>query len=154
MVLLVLSRFETGVIGPPPLDERDHTVQRLAPRRAPGPTPRETTSSDMADKKPVWVDEDAHGLLKAYAKQIKKPMVEVASRLVLDRLEDLEGAESADEPVAAAPEPVAEEAAPAPVADPGARAARRRAARPAPKRPSRPDPEDDSVRYLGGVWLV
>jgi len=108
----------------------------------------------MADKKPVWVDEDAHGLLKAYAKQIKKPMVEVASRLVLDRLDDLDNEEPAEEPAASTPEPAEEPVAAAPVADPGARAARRRAARPAPKRPTRPDPEDESVRYLGGVWLV
>jgi hypothetical protein len=99
----------------------------------------------MANKKPVWVDEDAHGLLKAYAKQIKKPMVEVASRLVLDRLEDLEGAEASAE-AAQAPAPTAEEAAATPVADPGARASRRRQARPAPKRPTPPHPQDDSVR--------
>lgn len=97
----------------------------------------------MADKKPVWVDEDAHAILKAYSAITKESMVEIASRLVLDHLAELE-AGFASEP---APATVATESAPV-------ERAARPAARAAYAEPPRSRAENDGVRYLGGVWLV
>lgn len=116
-------------------------------------------------KKPVWVDEEAHVILKEYSKLAKVSMVDIASQLVLDRLRDLspEAGLSIEKPAAA--EMIGETApAPAPVAP---------APRPAPKpeiavftptpmppKPPRPPREkreikdDGTVRYLGGIWLV
>ncbi|TVQ97234.1 MAG: hypothetical protein EA398_14785 [Deltaproteobacteria bacterium] len=56
-----------------------------------------------ADKKPVWVDEDAHRILKAWAKILKRPMVEVASELVLSRLDSLDPSAGLAEPADEAP---------------------------------------------------
>ena len=56
----------------------------------------------MAGKKPVWVDEDAHAILKKFAKLTRNSMVEVASALVLDKLSQLDPA-SGLEPVSADP---------------------------------------------------
>jgi hypothetical protein len=100
----------------------------------------------MADKKPVWVDEDAHAILKAYSAITKESMVEIASRLVVDHLAELEAgfpAEAAAPAAAAAAEPAKAE-----------RSAPRAAARPIPVEPPRSRTENDGVRYLGGVWLV
>lgn len=101
----------------------------------------------MADKKPVWVDEDAHAILKAYSGITKESMVEIASRLVVDHLAELE---------AGFPAEVAAPAAAAATAEPAKaeRSAPRVAARPIPVEPPRSRAEDDGIRYLGGVWLV
>ncbi len=107
----------------------------------------------MADKKPVWVDESAHTILKEYAKLTKLRMVDVASDLVLNHIETLlEPANAKPAKAARAEEP--SEPAPVPQtrveAEPVRRAARPRPPRKAP----RPNPDDTDVRYLGGVWLV
>jgi hypothetical protein len=99
----------------------------------------------MSDKKPVWVDESAHAILKEYAKLTKEPMVEVASRLVLDHLGDLDpnaGLSAASEPRAAA----------IPAPEPNKRASLATPAAPPRPRPTRT--ELDGTRFLGGVWLV
>jgi hypothetical protein len=100
--------------------------------------------SDKSNKKPVWVDELAHGILKEYCTVAKRQMVEVATGLILDHLAALEAGGSAPSAAAAPAEPAP--AAPAAAAAPS-------------RKPSRPDPRPDSepkgsVRYLGGVWLV
>jgi hypothetical protein len=61
----------------------------------------------MSDKKPVWVDESAHAILKQYSKLTKESMVDVASRLVIDHLDDLDPASGLGgaEPKAAAAAP-------------------------------------------------
>ena len=104
----------------------------------------------MATKKPVWVDEDAHAILKRYAKLTKSSMVEVASRLVLDRLNDLSpdaGLTVPAEPEIApkVAEPVSNK--PAPTPRPIQKATRK------PRKP-RPDPNDKNTRFVGGIWLV
>lgn len=52
-----------------------------------------------ADKKPVWLDDQAHTILKDYAKLVKKSATDVTSDLVLNYLHLLD---SSDEVVAAA----------------------------------------------------
>jgi len=104
----------------------------------------------MATKKPVWVDEDAHAILKRYAKLTKSSMVDVASRLVLERLNDLSPDAGLTEPVEPAPAPVPAEPVstkPAPVPRPIQQAKRK------PRKPM-PDPNDKNVRFVGGIWIV
>lgn len=105
--------------------------------------------SDKSNKKPVWVDEIAHGILKDYCTVSRQQMVEVATRLILDNIAALE---SGSLPAVTVPTP----AEPAPVAEPVAAAApapeQRKKPTRAPER--RPDNESGTVRYLGGVWLV
>ena len=81
-------------------------------------------------KKPVWVDQEAHAILKAYSKLSKKAMVDVASELVLTRLGEL----SPDAGLQSTP------AAPAKKTTKSSKPKLRK--------------EDRTVRYLGGVWLV
>lgn len=124
--------------------------------------------------KPVWLDEEAHLLLKQYARALKSTMTEVTSQLVLDKIPLMDGAA----PVAAAPAapapaaeatPVAAAAAPAaaPVApetaatdryvatDAGTRLEPPRPEPPAPPRRARaPREKTDEVRYLGGIWVL
>ena len=88
----------------------------------------------MADKKPVWVDKHAHAILKAYARSQKVSMVEVASKLVLERLTEL----TADAGLVSENEKVEGAVAPA-----FARATTKRKAT-----------QGKNVRFLGGVWLV
>lgn len=97
----------------------------------------------MSDKKPVWVDESAHAILKQYSKLTKESMVDVASRLVIDHLDDLDPATGlgAEPKVAAA----APEAAKRPARAP-------QAAIPA-QRPRLPK-ADGNDRFLGGVWFI
>ncbi len=106
----------------------------------------------MAGKKPVWVDEDAHAILKIYAKLTKSSMVDVASKLVLRRLPELSpeaGLEAPAEPAAPAVGAKAEPVHSKPVAvNPRKPAKKRRPAK------VQPDPNDTNVRYLGGIWLV
>jgi len=98
----------------------------------------------MSDKKPVWVDESAHAILKQYSKLTKESMVDVASRLVIDHLDDLDPASGLGgaEPKAAAP---AAESAKRPARAP-------QAAVPA-QRPRLPK-ADGNDRFLGGVWFI
>jgi hypothetical protein len=133
-------------------------------------------------KKPVWVDEDAHVILKEWATLTRQSMVDVASQLVL---ETLGGAAAAPAPAVeppAATQPVAREVAPV-VSTPvvavapavvedgdqliGADEAPARVAAPvapaptpAPAPAPRPEPRrreappSGNVQYLGGIWLV
>ena len=106
----------------------------------------------MSDKKPVWVDEEAHVILKTYSKLTKESMVDVASRLVLENLKEL--SPSTD----MAPR----DAAPASSRPPATRSAARASSAPAavsgavaPVVPRKKIERDDrNVTYLGGVWLV
>ena len=105
----------------------------------------------MSGKKPVWVDEEAHTILKKYSKIIKTSMVEVASKLVLDKLGQLDPAAglatSEAAPSAAAPKAVAAASKTVTISRPTA----------APKRKAKrqlPDPNDANIRYVGGIWLV
>ena len=117
-----------------------------------------------ADKKPVWLDDQAHTILKEYAKLIKKSATDVTSDLVIQHLASLEeGAQSA--PAAQASPAVevaapAAPAAPAPVEEPARYVEvsakeigeTRRATQPVvPKRERKPRKDDGQVRYLGGV---
>lgn len=133
-----------------------------------------------ADNKPVWVDEDAHRLLKSWAKAQKRPMVEVASELVLQRLGELdpsaglitapEGEEEAEETEET--ELIADAAPDAPgnTAPPTVTVAREQGTADAPaaaeatsvdqsdriEREVRPmhDANDRDRKFLGGIWLV
>lgn len=126
----------------------------------------------MSEKKPVWVDLDAHQMLKEYADLTKQSMVELASELVLNHLDELESdappaaapaaAPEAPAPVAAptpAPAPVAAAPAPAPIAfepivapEPEPESAPTPARVEKPRRERRED--DGTIKYFGGVWLV
>ena len=91
----------------------------------------------MSDKKPVWVDEAAHAILKEYSKLTKESMVDIASRLVLDHLQDLDPASAGGAELMigdGAPEPT------------------EKRPRVAKARPARV--ENEGIRFLGGVWLV
>lgn len=130
-------------------------------------------------KKPVWVDEDAHVILKEWATLTRQSMVDVASQLVL---ETLGGAAAAPAPVveqASVAQPVSREAAPV-VSTPvvakapavvedgdqliGADEAPARVAAPVPAPTPAPAPRPEprrreappsgNVQYLGGIWLV
>lgn len=119
-----------------------------------------------SDRKPVWLDEDAHLILKQFAKLEKTSMTEVTSQLVLDHLASLEDASSEVAPVAVAPASEVEEVAvvEAPAAPEPARFVE--TAPDAPLEPPRPEPpapprrertqreDDGTTRYLGGVWLI
>jgi len=61
------------------------------------------------NKKPVWVDEEAHSILKAYAKLNGRSMLDMASELVLTRLADLDPEEGLTAPTADSPDPVSDE---------------------------------------------
>ncbi len=104
----------------------------------------------MATKKPVWVDEDAHAILKRYAKMTKSSMVDVASRLVLSRLNDLSPDAGLTEPEEPAPAPVEVE----PVSTKPA--LKPRPITPVKRKPRKPmpDPNDKNVRFVGGIWIV
>lgn len=130
-----------------------------------------------ADNKPVWVDEDAHRLLKSWAKAQKRPMVEVASELVLQRLGELDPAAGL---ITAPDDPGAEETliadappetpAPGNAAPPTVTVAREQGTADAPaaaeatsvdtsdriEREVRPmqDAHDRDRKFLGGIWLV
>lgn len=122
-----------------------------------------------SDRKPVWLEEDAHLILKQYAKLAKTSMTEVTSRLVLDHLTELDNASGAESQAGATA--VAAEA-PAAVAAPAAPVetevanryvetsgdTRLEPPRPEPPAPPRrergPRKDDGEVRYLGGVWLL
>lgn len=105
----------------------------------------------MSGKKPVWVDEDAHAILKAYARITKNSMVEVASSLVLEKLSQLDPSSGL---TTSAAEPAAARSAAAPntskpVAVNAPKAAKKRKARPA-----LPDFNAADVRFVGGIWMV
>lgn len=120
-----------------------------------------------ADKKPVWLDDQAHTILKDFAKLLKKSATDVTSDLVvnyLHRLDEPESVETTDAPKAAAPEPstpsvqelIADEPAPEPsryVEAPAEVLGSSRSADTAviPKRERKPRQDDGQVRYLGGV---
>lgn len=105
----------------------------------------------MAGKKPVWVDEEAHAILKKYSKLVKCSMVDVASKLVSERLGELDpdaGLGAPSSPAAAASvQP--DTARPQATSKPSMSA--KKAARP---RPRRHDPNDENVRFVGGIWFV
>lgn len=133
-------------------------------------------------RKPVWLEEQAHLLIKQYAKLTKTSMTETTSQLVLKHLAILEGESSQAE--VEAPAEVAKEAAPAKASAAPAKKVESKKAEPtkaAPKnaeptkatpepakkspakkrRPNAPAGKDrassdnqDGVRYLGGIWLV
>lgn len=112
----------------------------------------------MSDRKPVWMDEEAHGIVKTYSKLVKRSMADVTTELVMKHLDSLPaGAGLVDEaPEASAP---AEEPAKAAKAEPAApKAAPKRApvetSRDESSRATRKPTEENGVRYLGGVWLV
>lgn len=120
-------------------------------------------------RRPVWLEEQAHLLIKQYAKLTKTSMTETTSQLVLNHLATLEGGSAPAEVAASAAEPKA--AAPAKAAPAPAKATPEKkapAAKPAAKRPATKRREStptagkdrassdnqDGVRYLGGIWLV
>lgn len=124
-------------------------------------------------RKPVWLDEEAHLLIKEYAKLTKTSMTEITSQLVLEHVETLEGgtgtgatsaapagASAASAPAAAAPKAAAPKAAPkaasAPKSDvkPAQEAPKAKAEKPAPAPKRTRRANTDGVRYLGGIWLV
>ena len=104
----------------------------------------------MAGKKPVWVDEEAHSVLKRYSKLVKASMVEVASSLVVEHLDTL----SPEAGLEAAP---AQSAAPQhldtarPTVTTPSTVKKQSARKPKARRP---DPNDASTRFVGGIWLV
>lgn len=110
--------------------------------------------SDKSNKKPVWVDEVAHGILKDYSAAVRRQMVEVATQLILEHV-------SSGSTVFAGPSPVVTATPTASVATAGAAADVAESAAPAPpperKKPARAErksEEGGNVRHLGGVWLV
>jgi hypothetical protein len=120
-------------------------------------------------KKPVWVDEEAHAILKEYAAMVNKPITDIANDLVLESLHLLDEAapaasEPAPTPVSATPTPTPVEPPAAEVADeapaPVAAEAEAPAAPPAPpapparRTPSARRDEETAAHHLGGVWLV
>lgn len=129
----------------------------------------------MAKKKPVWVDEDAHAILKHYSKLVKSSMVDVASDMVLSRLDELPADAGLSVPAShaaaaakAVAEPEAASVTPESIKDtPDAGEVIATADSP-PKidepesgRPERPSPsrgrkeqKEGETRFLGGVWLV
>lgn len=107
-------------------------------------------------RKPAWLDEEAHRLIKKYAKLKKTSMTEATSALVLQYVEQLEGGTKAAgaAPVSVAAPVAAEPKAPAaPKAEQSA-PAQAKVQKPAEarKRPRRTG--EDGVKYLGGIWLV
>lgn len=128
----------------------------------------------MAKKKPVWVDEDAHAILKHYSKLVKSSMVDVASDMVLSKLDELPAdaglsvpkshaagaAKAFEDPDAAAitPESIKDtpdhdeviKTADAPPKSDEPETGRSQ--RPSPR--DRKEQKDGDTRFLGGVWLV
>lgn len=105
----------------------------------------------MAGKKPVWVDEEAHAILKQYSKLVKSSMVDVASKLVLERLGELDPDAGLDAPAVASSAPSVKPDTARPQATSTPSMSSKKAARP---RPRRHDPNDESVRFVGGIWFV
>lgn len=117
----------------------------------------------MSERKPVWMDEEAHGILKTYSKLVKRSMADVTTELVMQHVDTLpeDAGLDASAPAAAERAPVSESA---PAAEPAAAkpaAAAKPKAKPAPapsstrKSSSQEKPaEEGGIRYLGGVWLV
>lgn len=104
----------------------------------------------MSGKKPVWVDEDAHAILKKYAKLTKNSMVEVASTLVLEKLSQLDPSsglttEAAEEKPVRTAGPIVTK----PVAVNKKSNAKKRKTR-----RELPDPNAADVRFVGGIWMV
>lgn len=87
-----------------------------------------------ADKKPVWVDKYAHTILKAYARSQGASMVDIASQLVLEQLNEL----SADAGLVSENEKLNSVIAPA-----VNRAKKKKRAT-----------QGKDVKFIGGVWLV
>lgn len=115
----------------------------------------------MAKKKPVWVEEDVHAMFKRYAKLLGASMTDVASRVVLEKLDALDGDEQAPAPkVAKASESKAEEASEDEVviktADAPPKTDAPEAATPEPVSQAGELPEEKKgeTRFLGGIWLV
>ncbi len=104
----------------------------------------------MAGKKPVWVDEEAHGVLKRYSKLVKSSMVEVASNLVLQNLENLDPEAGLEAAPAAPAAPVQLDTARPTVTAPST-VEKQKSRKP---RRNRPDPHDANTRFVGGIWLV
>jgi hypothetical protein len=100
----------------------------------------------MSGKKPVWVDESAHAILKEYASLTKTSMVETASRLVLEKLSQLDVAAAAAAEAEASSGPISVQK---PVTVKATTTNRRRKARSTVTDLNSPD-----VRFVGGVWLV
>lgn len=131
---------------------------------------------DGGGKKPVWVDEEAHSVLKEWAGLTRTSMVDAASALVMESLAD--GGQSGDvligadevaaaapapapatpAPAAAAPEktPAVASPAPPPAAPAPAAAASTPAPAPAPrKKRTQKTPAPGTIKqHVGGVWLV
>lgn len=121
-------------------------------------------------RKPVWLDEEAHLLIKEYAKLTKTSMTEITSQLVLEHVETLDGGTASDStPTATSSASAPSESAGASVGAPAAKAvaaAPKAAAKPAPEAPKakaekpaeapkrKRRANTDGVRYLGGIWLV
>jgi hypothetical protein len=109
--------------------------------------------SDKSNKKPVWVDEVAHGILKDYSAAVRRQMVEVATQLILDHVTS--GSTVFSGPAPAVPASVAAPVAAAEVAAPSEPVV---AAAPPEKKKSaraeRKQEEGGNLRHLGGVWLV
>lgn len=106
----------------------------------------------MAGKKPVWVDEEAHLILKQYSKLTKTSMVEVASTLVLEKLSQLEPGAGLEQDAAEGETGSTATARPSvqkPVAVNAPQRTQKRR-----RKPTMPDPADGDIRYVGGIWLV
>jgi hypothetical protein len=132
-------------------------------------------------KKPVWVDEDAHVILKEWATLTRQSMVDVASQLVLETLgagaaapavvvesavvtpqvveqPSIEAAVSPAPALASAPavpdddQLIGADEAPVRVVAAPVPPAPTPAPRPEPRR--REVPPTGNVQYLGGIWLV
>ncbi len=125
-------------------------------------------------KKPVWVDEEAHSVLKEWAGLTRTSMVDAASALVMESL--AVGGQSgdlligADEVAAAALAPAPAESAPttaapaktpavaSPAAQPAASTPTAAANAPAPaprKKRAQKTPAPGTIKqHVGGVWLV
>lgn len=132
-------------------------------------------------KKPVWVDEDAHVILKEWATLTRQSMVDVASQLVLETLGGGAAAPAVVVESVVVITPVVEPPAVAVVSSPAPALASapavsdddqligadeapvRVVAAPVPPAPApvpRPEPRrrdvppTGNVQYLGGIWLV
>lgn len=117
-----------------------------------------------ADKKPVWLDEQAHAILKDFAKLVKKSATDVTSDLVIQHLHMLDAVPfDGTAPAAPAPAPVeviereeideapAEPARYVEVSAKDLEAPRSTPTPSIPKRERKQREDDGRVRYLGGV---
>lgn len=130
-------------------------------------------SDKTSTKKPVWVDEESHAILKEYSARENRSITEIANDLVLEHLHTLDEAPSpvevapaaAPAPTPPAPEPapavvaapVPAPAAPAPAPEPVAATPAPAPPAPAPRKPAprpRKEGSEGTVNHLGGVWLV